>query len=85
IEVNVTAYINHAGGKTNNATMLIRAISSDTGLLGMQVSAPIPETDSEKTLAVSQNLKVERNGGYELNILLFDNGSIRDSGSVNIP
>lgn len=84
IEVNVTAYINHGGRKTNNATMLIRAISSDTGLLGMQVSAPIPETDSEKTLAVSQNLKVERNGGYELNILLFDNGSIRDSGSVNI-
>ncbi len=84
IEVNVTAYINHGGSKTNNATMLIRAISSDTGLLGMQVSAPIPETDSEKTLAVSQNLKVERNGGYELNILLFDNGSIRDSGSVNI-
>jgi len=27
---------------------------------------------------------VERNGGYELNILLFDNGSISDSGTVNI-
>ena len=27
IEVNVTAYINHYGGKTQNATMLIRAIS----------------------------------------------------------
>ncbi len=86
IEVNVTAYINHYGGKTQNATMLIRAISSDTRLLETQVSAPIPETDSdmEKTLIVSTNLKVERNGGYELNILLFDNGSIRDSGSVSI-
>jgi hypothetical protein len=68
IEVNVTAYINHGGSKTRNASMLIRAISSDTGLLGTQVSAPIPEAESdlEKTLAVSQNLKVERNGGYEL-------------------
>ncbi|MFZ2412580.1 MAG: hypothetical protein WAW23_13490 [Candidatus Methanoperedens sp.] len=86
IEVNVTAYINHYGGKTTNATMLIRAISSDTKLLETQVSAPIPETGSEleKTLAVSTNLKVERNGGYELNILLFDNGSIRDSGAVSI-
>jgi hypothetical protein len=86
IEVNVTAYINHGGSKTRNASMLIRAISSDTGLLGTQVSAPIPEAepDSEKTLTVSQNLKVERNGGYELKILLFDNGSIMDSGSVNI-
>lgn len=86
IEVNVTAYINHNGGKTRNASMLIRAINSDTRLLETQVSAPIPETDSdiEKTLPVSTNLNVERNGGYELNILLFDNGSIRDSGTVNI-
>ncbi|MCZ7395656.1 MAG: PGF-CTERM sorting domain-containing protein [Candidatus Methanoperedens sp.] len=86
IEVNITAYVNHAGGKTENATMLIRAISSDTRLLETQVSAPIPDTDSdlEKTLAVSTNLTVERNGGYDLNILLFDNGSISDSGSVSI-
>ena len=86
IELNVTAYINHDGSKTKNATMLIRAISSDTRLLSTQVSAPIPETDSEleKTLTVSTKLKVERNGGYDLAILLFDNGSIKDSGTVNI-
>ncbi len=86
IEVNITEYINHAGSKTRNATMLLRAISSDTKLLETQVSAPIPETGSEleKTLAISTNLNLERNGGYELNILLFDNGSIRDSGSVSI-
>ncbi len=85
-EVNVTAYINHYGGKTMNATMLIRAISSDTGLLAAQASAPIiaDESGNEKTLQVSQKLMVERNGGYDLKILLFDNGSIRDSGSVGI-
>ncbi|MGB8216407.1 MAG: PGF-CTERM sorting domain-containing protein [Candidatus Methanoperedens sp.] len=86
IEVNVTAYINHAGAKTKNATMLIRAISSDTRLLETQVSSPIPEIESdlEKTVAISANLNLERNGGYDLNILLFDNGSIMDSGSVSI-
>ncbi|MCX9084900.1 MAG: PGF-CTERM sorting domain-containing protein [Candidatus Methanoperedens sp.] len=86
IEVNVTAYVNHAGARTQNATMLIRAINSVTKLLETQVSTSIPETESdiEKTLSVSTNLIVERNGGYELNILLFDNGSIRDSGAVNI-
>lgn len=66
--------------------MLIRAINSETRLLENQVSVPIPEIDSRltKTLSVSTNINVERNGGYELNILLFDNGSIRDSGAVNI-
>ncbi len=87
IEVNVTAYINHNGGKTQNASMLIRAISGDTGLLDTQISAPIPqiESDTEKTLAISTNLTIERNSGNEnLNILLFDNGTIIDSGSVSI-
>jgi len=86
INVNVTAYIDHSGGKTRDAVMLIRAINSETKLLENQVTAPIPETDSifTKTLSVSTNINVERNGGYELNILLFDNGSIRDSGKVNI-
>jgi hypothetical protein len=86
ISVNVTAYIDHSGGKTRDAVMLIRAINSETRLLENQVTAPIPETDSKltKTLSVSTKINVERNGGYELNILLFDNGSIRDSGKVNI-
>ena len=88
VGLNITAYINHAGGKTENAYMLIRAIRSDTKLLAAQVSAPIPEAEADgtpgKTLIVSQDLKVERNGGYELKLLLFDNGSIVDSGSVNI-
>ncbi|HEY9205954.1 MAG TPA: hypothetical protein VIO58_08530 [Candidatus Methanoperedens sp.] len=86
IEVNITAYIDHFGGKTRNGSMLIRAISSDTGLLATQVSTPIDaeEPGTQKTLAVSQKLKVDRNGGYDLKILLFDNGTIRDSGSVGI-
>lgn len=86
ISVNVTAYIDHSGGKTRDAVMLIRAINSETKLLENQVTAPIPETYSifTKTLSVSTNINVERNGGYELNILLFDNGSIRDSGTVSI-
>jgi len=40
IEVNVTAYINHKGGKSQNATMFIRAINSDTRLLETQVPPP---------------------------------------------
>ncbi len=87
VEVNVTAYITHTGGRTENSTMLLRAISTDTGLLSAQEIAPIPQTPgtaTEKTLVVSQHLNMERNGGYELKILLFDNGSIRDSGSVAI-
>jgi hypothetical protein len=84
IEVNVTAYIYHSEGKAKNATMLIRAINSDTGLHEAEVSAPIPESDSDKTVTASAKLKVERNGNYDFKILLYDNGSIRESGSVGI-
>lgn len=84
INVNVTAYLNHFGGKTRNATILIRAVSSGTGLLGNQVTTQVPETESEKTLSISQEILLERTGGYELKILVFDNGTIQDSGSVTV-
>lgn len=88
ISLNVTPYINHRGGKTGNASVMIRIISSDTGLLETRVSTPIPEaaTTSEKTktITVSQDLVIDRDGEYELNILVFDNGTIKDGGSVYI-
>lgn len=83
-DINITAYISHSGGKTNNASMLIRAIDSNTGLLNSQESSHIPDIGLEKTLIVSQDIKIERNGNYDLKILLFDNGTISDSGTVNI-
>jgi len=84
IEVNVTAYIYHSEGEAKNATMLIRAINSNTGLHEAEVSTPIPESDRDKTVTASAKLKVERNGNYDFKILLYDNGSIRESGSVGI-
>ncbi len=84
IEVNITAYIYHGEGEAKNATMLIRAINSNTGLHEAEVSTPIPGSDRDKTVTASAKLKVDRNGNYELKILLYDNGSIRESGSVGI-
>jgi hypothetical protein len=84
IEINVTAYIYHGEGEAKNPIMLIRAINSNTGLHESEVSTPIPESDSDKTVTASAKLKVERNGNYDLRILLYDNGSIRESGSVGI-
>lgn len=84
IEVNVTAYIDRSDGKTNNATMQIRVINSDTRLLETEVFALIPESDQGNTVTASQRLKVNRNGNYELNILLYNNKSIKDGGAVAI-
>lgn len=86
-DINITAYINYRGSETENASMTIRAIDSSTKLLDSQVSATIPETNeetTEKTMKLSQNLKVDKNADYDLKILLFNNGSVLDSGSVSI-
>ncbi len=84
IELNVTAYIYHIEGEAKNAAMLIRAINSNTGLHEAEVSTPIPESDRDKTVTSSAKLKVDREGSYDFRILLYDNGSIRESGSVSI-
>ncbi len=84
IEVNVTAYIDRGDGKIGNPTMQIRVINSDTRLLETEGFAQIPESDRGKTVTASKRLKVERNGNYELNILIYNNESIKDSGAVAI-
>lgn len=84
VDINITAYINHAGEKTNNASMIVRAINRDAGLLVSQGSTPIPETEFDKTILIYQNLRIDRDKNYELRIFLFDNGSVQDSGTINV-
>jgi len=84
VDINISAYLNHAGGKSKNASMIIRAINRDTGLLISQGSTSIPETEFDKTITVNQNLRIDRDKNYELRIFLFDNGSVTDSGAINV-
>ncbi|MDD5503495.1 MAG: hypothetical protein PHH26_08575 [Candidatus Thermoplasmatota archaeon] len=83
-ELNITAYLNHYGGKTRGAYILTRAIATETGLLMSEVSAQMPETGGTKTVSISHILSVDRNSNYEMRILVFDRGAIADSGSVMI-
>ncbi len=84
VDMNITAYLNHIGGKTNNASMIIRAINRDNGLLINQGDSSIPEIKFDKTIIVYQNLRIDRDKNYEMKIFLFDNGTVQDSGSINI-
>lgn len=84
IDINMTAYLNHAGGKSNNAYMVVRATNRDAGLLVSQGYTSIPNIEFDKTIAVYQNLRIDRDKNYELRIFLFDNGSVQDSGTINI-
>ena len=84
VDINITAYLNHAGGKSNNASMTVRAINRDAGLLINQGHTSIPDTEFDKTISVYQNLRIDRDKNYELRIFLFDNGSVTDSGTINI-
>lgn len=84
VDINISAYLNHAGGKSNNASMVIRAINKDAGLLINQGSTSISDTEYDKTITVYQNLRIDRDKNYELRIFLFDNGSVTDSGVINV-
>ncbi len=84
VDMDITAYLNHVGGKTNNASMIVRAINRDAGLLVSHGSTPIPETEFDRTILAHQNLRIDRDKNYELRIFLFDNGSVQDSGTINV-
>ena len=84
VDINITAYLNHAGGESNNASMVIRAINRDAGLLISQGSTSISKIEFDKTITVYQNLRIDRDKNYELRIFLFDNGSVQDSGTISV-
>jgi len=84
VDINITAYLDHTGEETNNASMVIRAINKESGLLISQGSTSISNTGSDKTIITYQNLRIDRDKNYDLKIFLFDNESVADSGTISV-
>lgn len=81
---NVTTYIDHYGGQTRNGSISLRAIDTSTGLLATQTNIPLPSVEGESTITAMGTLRVERENGYNLKIMVFDGDRIVETGSVGV-
>lgn len=76
--------ITHRGGPSGNVSLSVRAIDSESGLLAGKSTTPLSQITGDREHQARANVTVEREGGYDLVVVLFEDGRRVDSerGSV---
>lgn len=83
--LNVTTYIENYGDKGGGeAKLLLKAFDSASGLLVGETTTTAGSIDKGKTLPVSQLINVEREGGYRIDVVLFEDEKRLRQRSVSI-
>jgi len=73
VVLNVTTYIeNYGDGGSGDIKLLLKAFDSASGLLVAQTTTSAGSVRKGKTLPVSQLINVEREGGYRIDVVLFE-------------
>ena len=71
--LNVTTYVENRGdGESGEAKLILKAFDSASGLLVGETTTSAGSIDEDKTLPVSQLISVEREGGYRIDVVLFE-------------
>ena len=73
VMLNVTTYIeNYGDGGSGDIKLLLKAFDSASGLLVSQTTTPAGSINKDRTVSVSQLINVEREGGYRIDVVLFE-------------
>lgn len=78
-ELTLHTTIRHRGNPTENVSVRFRAIDSDSGLLEDEKRVSVGTMRSEGEQEVSATLTVEREGGYQLEAVVYRNDTRVDS------
>ncbi|WP_224268269.1 DUF7490 domain-containing protein [Haloprofundus salinisoli] len=70
----VEARLEHRGNPTDNVTVLFRAIDSESNLVETSHTADVGTLTGDRETPVRANLTVAREGGYEIETIVFRDG-----------
>lgn len=81
----IITYIDNHGGPSENVSVLVKAFDSDTNLLTVENKTKVLGISSDERTSITRTkLKVPKEGGYKLEIVLFDGNKSVQSGNVQI-
>lgn len=80
----VTTYLRHSGGPAENVTVVYRAVDTDTGLVATTVRRDIGAIRTDGELTVTGNLSVERQGGYRIETLVYEDDQRVETGRTTV-
>ncbi len=82
--LNVTAYIENRGDRSGDARLLLKAFDLESGLLVDQETVTVGSILKRKTKPASQVVKVDRDGGYRIEVVLFEDDQRVDQRTMRI-
>ena len=83
--LNVTTYVeNNGNGESGEVKLILKAFDSTSGLLVGETTTTAGSIDKDRTVSVSQLIDVEREGGYRIDVVLFEDEKRLRQRSVQI-
>lgn len=74
VTLTVETLVDHRGGPAENLTVRVRATDTATGLKAAEVTRRVGTVDDDGELSVPVELTVEREGGYRIDVAVFQDG-----------
>ncbi len=85
VDIDVTTYVeNFHGDSSKNTSLLLKAFSTKTGLLEVQTQDDIGIIDKGDTVTITQSLKLQKEGGYRIVAVLFEEDKRKNTGEITI-
>ncbi len=85
VDLDVTTYVeNFHGDSSKNTSLLLKAFSTRTGLLEVQTQDDIGIIDKGDTVTITQSLKLQKEGGYRIVAVLFEEDKRKNTGEITI-
>jgi len=82
--LNVTTYIENRGDRSGDARLLLKAFDLESGLLVDQETVTVGSILKRKTKSASQVVKVDRDGGYRIEVVLFEDEQRVDQRTMKV-
>jgi len=84
VPLEVEARVQHAGGPSENVTVLFRAVSLESGLVERTATVDVGSVEGDREVPVTADLTVNRTGGYRIDTVVYQDGERRSSGSTAV-
>lgn len=84
VTLSLDARLSHRGGPAENVTVETRAIDADTGLVATTTRHAVGKIEGEREVSVRSNITVERDGGYQIDTIVYEDGERVETGRQSV-
>lgn len=82
--LSVTAYLRHRGNPAENVTVRFRAVDTDTDFVATSRTVDVGAVAGGREAAVTADLAIERAGDYDIEAVVYRNGTRLTTGSRTV-